>query len=657
MTAPSPRLSGRALLAAALLVLLHLALAWHSTLQRSLTVDEIFHITGGFFFDKYGDYRIHPDNGVLPQRMHALPAVLLGAKPPPMEGNDQWRSPNMFTISRQFYHESGNDSRQMLLGARAMNLIFSAAVCVLIFAWARHLGGDLAGFAALILAVFSPTMLAHGPLATTDMASAFFLPASAGAFWWQLRQPSWSRTLLSAALFGLACVVKYSAALLIPIFLLLAAVHFVWPGETPRRFKAVALGIGAHALVAWLIIWTCFGFRFSGFSPEVPPADQFVAPWDYIIRKAGWQGEIVGRIKDARLFPEAFLFGYLNTYVGSLSRGAFLAGEHGTSGWVAFFPLAFLWKSTFAELAGVMLCTIAAILGWRTSRGAWLKFAPLFILAGVYGVVALASHLNIGQRHLLPLYPLLFIAIGATVVTLGRASRYAIAGFACIQLATAASIHPYSLAYFNTLAGGPANGWRLLVDSSLDWGQDLPALRRWLETNNAGPAPQPAFLSYFGMALPAREGVPVAQFFSLPDIKEPTTWHTLTGGIYCISATNIQEVYNPAQGAWTLEAEKEYQALDALEADWRAFFGGDPAVRARMLGEASADSWERGWRRHMWLRHARLTAYLRARTPDATAGYSILIFRLTDAEVKTALHSPFSEWAAAIETLASRARH
>lgn len=658
MTPPSgpaaTRVPGKVLVAALLLGLAHVVLAWHSTRERSMTVDEIFHVTGGYFFNRYGDYRLHPDNGVLPQRLHALPAVLMGAKPPVLAGNPQWSSVNLIAISQQFFYASGNDPWRMLMAARMMNLLFSLGVCALAFAWARSLAGDGPGLLALALAAFSPVMLAHGPLATTDMAAALFLPAGAGLFWWQLRRPSWALTLVSAAIFGAACVVKYSAALLIPTYLALAAGHLLGPGTAPRRPGFIAVGIAVHAVVAWSLIWASFGFRFSGFAPGLGEAHQYVVPWNYVLPRAGWQGPVIAWLRDARLFPEAFLFGYIHTYVGSLSRAAFLAGEYSVAGWRSFFPLAFLWKSTPAELLAALACVAGAVLHWRTLRASWTRFAPLLVFGAVYGATALASHLNIGHRHLLPLYPVLFVAGAAAIAKLGQAARFVALGACCVQLAAAALIHPHHLAYFNGLAGGPTRGWRLLVDSSLDWGQDLPALRRWLQSHNSGPLPEPVFLSYFGSAQPEAYGVSARVFFALLDFQPITAWHSLVPGIYCISATHLQEVYSPVRGEWTLEYEREYQALRLLESDWVAYFQG-AETRAPLLERAPRESWERAWRRYLWLRHARLTAYLRARGPDATAGYSIMIYRLTDAELKTALHSPYSAWARAIAELSARA--
>ena len=193
------------------------------------------------------------------------------------------------------------------------------------------------------------------------------------------------------------------------------------------------------------------------------------------------------------------------------------------------------------------------------------------------------------------------------------------------------------------------------MDSSLDWGQDLPGLKAWLDKNNAGPEAQPVFLSYFGAGEPRYYGIRGERLLFIDGFKLPPTWSDPRGGLYCISATALQEVYSPARGPWTPDHEKEYQELRRLEPQFRQFFL-EPAAKEHLLTFAPLDRWQKAWQRYDILRHARLCAYLRARGPDAMIGYSILIFRLTDADLEATLRSPYSTWLKAIEAAASHPR-
>jgi hypothetical protein len=180
------------------------------------------------------------------------------------------------------------------------------------------------------------------------------------------------------------------------------------------------------------------------------------------------------------------------------------------------------------------------------------------------------------------------------------------------------SVRPHYLAFFNALAGGPANGYRHLVDSSLDWGQDLPGLKRWLDRERASGSSEPVFLSYFGTGDPELYGIRSVRlpgFFDAPLLRDASA--ALTAGTYCISATMLQNVYNPLariRGPWTPEREAEYQRLRGLEERY-----GSAALAYDML------------------RFARLTAYLRQREPDDHVGYSILIYRLGEEDLAEAL--------------------
>jgi 4-amino-4-deoxy-L-arabinose transferase-like glycosyltransferase len=652
-TTKPPSASFRAGLAVCLLLAVHATFALICIHQRSATVDEIYHLTGGYCFNALGDYRIHADNGVFPQRLHALPAVLAGARPPPMEDNAAWRAGDVSVVCYQFFYKSGNDHWPLLRAARAVNALFGLALCLLVFIWARRLAGELAGWVALTLAALSPTLLAHAPLATTDVAAAFFLTASAGAFWAQLSAGRWWATAGSGVVFGLACVTKFSAALLIPIFLALAILHTALAPAGTRRPGAILLGLGIHALIAWVVIWACFGFRYEALAPGLPPVDNFAATWHGLLERAGWQGTVLRQIRDLRLLPEAFIYGYTGTYLGSLDRAAYLAGEYSVTGWRTFFPLAFLWKSTPAELAGLSLGAVLVALRLRQSRPWLRRFAPLLALVLVYGFVAIRSQLNIGHRHLLPLYPALFIASGVAVARVVDQRRRLAATVAILglQVAALATIFPHCLAYFNPLAGGPANAWRLLVDSSLDWGQDLRELQTWLQRHNPAPHAAPVFLSYFGSAEPDYYGLRVRRLPFVNGFKHHPPFAPLEAGIYCVSATTLVQVYSPVRGPWTLAFEEEYQQLRRLEPALLDY-ATDPLRRAELERDASAAQWRHAKARYELLRFARLCHYLRVRPPDAHVGHSILIFRLRPDEVAGATAGSLADWRATLERAA-----
>jgi len=638
--------------AVAALLALHAVLALTAVREKSVTTDEIFHVTGGYLYDRFGDFRIHPDNGILPQRVHGWAALAAGAKPPSLAGED-WRTSDLQAMSHRFFYDSGQDHAPLLSGARAANLLlFGLGAGLVVFFWARALAGPIAGLAALGLHAFSPTLLAHAPLATSDLAAAGLLPASVGLFWWQL-QGGAGRAAISAGVFGLACLAKFSAVLLVPAFLLLAGLHLLRSATPAGAVRRTLVRLLAHGAAAAAIIWAAYGFRYSAFAPDTPPAAHFVRDWDWMLPQLGWQAPVVGLAREWRLLPEGFLFGYTHTFVAAQARSAFLAGDHSVTGWVSFFPLAFLWKSTPAELASLLLA--AAVAGWRRRRltAWWPRLAPLAVWAALYGGAALASHLNIGHRHLLPLYPLLFIGAGVAVARLGVAvrTRAVLAGLLVAgQAVSAAAVRPDYLAYFNTLAGGPANGRHLLVDSSLDWGQDLPALKRWLD---AAAGAETVHLAYFGSGRPEYYGIRATALPFFHGFGRIHPYYEPRAGVYAVSATMLQEVYSPVGGNFTPELEREYQTLRALAPVFAAYWR-SPEARAAVLATEPESALLRAWVRYDWLRFARLAAYLRAKEPIASAGHSILIYRLDAEEVDRVFNRRYSDWAAAVAGAANR---
>ncbi|MDB6169801.1 MAG: hypothetical protein JWM88_2665 [Verrucomicrobia bacterium] len=660
-----PRRSIWLIPAVALLLAVHWVLAVGSKQAESVTADELAHLTGGFTYWKFNDYRVQPENGNLPQRWAALPTWLGGATFPDLAGNGYWRTSDAWVLGHQFFYETGEDHFPRLMAGRAMIALFSVATGLLIFAWSRRLFGAVGGFVSLGFFVFCPNFLAHGALVTSDACMVFFFLAAVGAYWRHLHDPGKRWWWLSAAVFGLACVAKFSAVLLLPMMGLMAIVRaladeplqlagrtwFRWPG----KLGAIAVSTLGHGVVAVAVIWAFFGFRYSAFNPALPGADHFIRPWSVTLGHIGLQEPLVRALMAGQILPEGFLYGYSFVVEMSQFRSAFLDGDFSYVGWVRFFPLAFLYKTTLPVLA---VCgAIAGVAIRRGRRSGWLgafsrlyPFTPLLVLFAVYWLVSLIIKLNIGHRHILPTYPVIFIlagALGAWFTARRPLGILVIAGLLVWQAAEAVRIYPHYLAYFNPLAGGPANGHRHLVDSSLDWGQDLPGLKAWLEENVHG---EPVFLSYAGNGEPEYYGIRAHRLPFVNGFKIQQSWVPLAPGVYCIGATMLEHVYSPIQGPWTPALEKEYQFMRTFEPAFRIYFA-DGARRVQMDREASPDKWKKAWSRHDVLRFARLCHYLRARKPDADAGHSILIYRLSAEEIAAATEGTIDEWRAAIRHL------
>ncbi|SDS09173.1 glycosyltransferase family 39 protein [Opitutus sp. GAS368] len=654
---------------ALLLALGHAVLATLAMREKSTTADELAHVTGGYTFDHWNDYRMQPENGNLPQRWQALPTALRGAAYPPMD-TLVWRKSEVWLTGHAFFYETGNDPAWMLFAARAMNSLFGAALVLLVYFWSRGLWGEAGALVSAAFAALCPTMLAHSGLATSDMCMAFFLLAASGAYWRHLHDGRWRTWWLSALVLGLAAVAKYTAVLLLPLAVIMAALRVFNPAPLalgrftfrtrPGRLGAIAASTTAQGLVAVAVIWAFFGFRYGVCNPALPPGE-FNLPWDFILSFGGLKAQCIQFGRDHHLLPEGWLYGLAFVLKHAEARAAFLDGEYSIFGWVDFFPKTFLYKTPPALLAA--LAASAGLLAWRFRALAparlgryFYRVTPLLALFAVYWFISLTSHLNIGHRHILPTYPVLYILAGALGWAMLRAwhhSRQTGAAFAVglaalvgWQAATAAQIYPHYLAYFSPLVGGPAHGYQHLVDSSLDWGQDLPALQHWLHDNRR-PGER-VYLSYFGTDEPARYVPDAVLMPRLPTFDRPRPWHSCEPGLYAISATMLSHVYQPQRGPWTLENERLYQLLRQNDVNFRRLKF-DPSGRPEAAQGFTSDEWTKAWKQFEQLRFARLCHYLRARQPDAQPGYSILVYRLDQAELDAALNGDLRQLAAAIE--------
>lgn len=645
----------------------HFLLAVGSKRHESTTADELVHLTAGFSYWQNNDYRLQPENGNLPQRWAALPAWLGGAKFPELKDNIFWRTSDAWIVGHQFFYETGQDHFPRLMAGRAMIALFSVATGLLIFCWSRRLFGDTGAVISLVFYAFSPDFLAHGALVTSDVCMVFFFLAAVGAWWKHLHDGRGRIWWLSAVLFGLAFVAKYSAVFLVPMFVIMALGRAFAPepmrlmGGTFRtwwgKFGAAALSALGHGVVACAVIWAFYGFRYSAFNPALPPADHFIRPWENFEAGLGGLGRLLHLTRQSHLLPEGYLYGFAYVLETVKLRAAFLNGEYSLTGWPTFFLWTFALKTTVAFMLACLVTVMLVARRWTTCSPARLRsdlygLLPLATLFVVYGYSQITSHLNIGHRHLLPIYPPLFIGVGALGTGLG-ARRWPfvtlVGALIAWQAAAVVSIAPHFLAYFNELGGGPRHGRYHLVDSSLDWGQDLPGLKAWLD---AHPTSEPVYLSYFGSGEPAYYGLGARRLAFFNGFRFPVFYTKVEPGIYCISATILDQVYGPTLGKWTAHDEREYQDLRVFEPLF-ADYERDPARRAELERDLPASRWRESITRFDSLRLARLCQYLRVRQPDAEIGYSILIYRLNGAEVAGATGGSLAQWAALIEKTAS----
>lgn len=663
-----------------------------AVVDKSMTFDEMMHLTAGYTTWKLGDFRVMPENGILPQRWAGIP-LLFGKTNFPDFDQDAWRK-SAKSIGDQFFYFVGNDEHTMLTRGRTMIALFGVALGAVVFFWARSLLGLAPALVSLGLYAFCPTMLANGPLVTSDLAVALFLLASMFCIWLVLHRVTWKTLLVGSLVMGCLFVAKFSCVLIVPMGLLLVVIQLVsrrptvvsfgdktWTVERRSARLLIHLStIAIHAVVVWFVIWAFFDFRYDMFkmkkleanaAGEMVVVDRPQVSWDTLLDNSPTIERIVSYAREAHFLPEAYLYGFAFTWRNSQQRTAFLNGEFSLDGWREFFPYCLMVKTPLPFFVLMGLGAAWIIRGWyrigsdwRARAGAILnscyRTAPLWVLFVVYWAFAISSHLNIGHRHLLPTYPPMFILAGASWFWLAgstgdrardtlQAPRWLFAGrwsaMACVVLISiglfaAESLWrwPNYLAYFNQLAGGPSNGYRHLVDSSLDWGQELPALRRWLvkEVRN-GPPHDNVYLSYFGVASPAYYRIPATLLPCYAGRPTAPVPEPLKPGVYCISATMLHNLYTVFRGPWSRHYEAGYQELVSKVSE---FQNANPDERRQLVANSGEPFWTRAFYLYEQARLARLTSFLRQREPDAQINYSILIYRLGPEDLNRALDGP-----------------
>jgi hypothetical protein len=238
----------------------------------------------------------------------------------------------------------------------------------------------------------------------------------------------------------------------------------------------------------------------------------------------------------------------------SEGHDAYLLGNRSTQGWWYYFPVAFAVKTPVATLAAIALAVGLALFALIRAPRAWrtiLRAEALLLLVPVtiYVALSVVNHVDIGLRHLLPIYPFVFIVTAATLAGASWRGRIPVtATLAVMLVAESASIYPHYLAFFNFTVGGPGAGPRYLLDSNLDWGQDLLKLRTdWI----ARGRPRLCLL-YFGTAPP--------EYYKIDAREVPRTWQTVeresADCLAAVSATPLYDLYlQPGDMAWLRERQ------------------------------------------------------------------------------------------------------
>ncbi|HXC52086.1 MAG TPA: glycosyltransferase family 39 protein [Candidatus Limnocylindrales bacterium] len=525
---PRPRASILHVVAGLALMAVFAVQAIVASHRDSVTIDEFAHLPVGLNALLHADFRVDPVNAHLARMFIALPLL---ADPPAFSPEPGM---NVNQLGYQFMELNGKRYQEIYEKVRPMVVLLALFAATVMAKWAYDLYGSHAALAAVGLFAFSPSLLAHGHLVTVDVAGTLGFLLALYANWKFLETPTVRRAVWLGVAAGGANLFKLSGAVLLMMIVptwiirMTLARYARLPAREWARLIAV---VGAVALVTLNA-----GYAFDG---------TFGLLRDATLTPGGRLARVAAAMPWLRLpLPRPFLDGI--DVVLEVGKGHdpsyFLAGELSADGWWYYHLAAFSAKCPLPVLAAIVFAMVAWLVGRGRSRSDYAVFVPVIVL---FAANSAFNSLQIGERHVLPAYPLLFIGVSPWLASAlasmpWRASRDvrdaaaaetpppkrdsttrdpAAAGPAAMMrawlpFAAAAGVFvwtiwgtiavaPRYLQFFNEAAGGPERGHRVLIDSNIDWGQDLIRLREYMDEKHLDRIS----LAYFGRVDPQIYGI------------------------------------------------------------------------------------------------------------------------------------------------------
>jgi 4-amino-4-deoxy-L-arabinose transferase-like glycosyltransferase len=470
--------------AVALLVLLFIELAMCAR-RETQTWDEACHIFAGYNYWKSALFGDNPEHPPLVKLLATLPLLRLPLKVPPHPG--VFAKEEDFLTAEQFVYS--NDAETILFRTRMTAAILTLLLGLLVFVVAREMFGDVPALVALALFAFEPNILAHGALVTTDIGMSCFLLATVYAFYRYVKQPSAGRLILVGITAGLALATKHSGILVFPILLLLAGYEVIRAprdaalGATRSKYATrLVSSIAIAGVIAVAVLWTSYGFHFH---PR-PGLDSSARLTEYVNRlRNPIQAKMILTAAGWHLLPQPYLYGLADVGITAEFSHTYVLRTVYPHGQWFYFPVAFSIKTTLGLLILLALALFVIVRSIARSRmECWRELLYLIIPAAFYFSIAMGSGMNIGVRHILPIYPFLMIIAGWTAWRLMKQHRLwaPIVGLLLVwNVFSSMRTFPVYLAYSNELWGGPSQTYRFLSDSNVDWGQQLKATKKYLD--------------------------------------------------------------------------------------------------------------------------------------------------------------------------------
>jgi dolichyl-phosphate-mannose-protein mannosyltransferase len=459
-------------IALVVLMVVVVALSIGSVRLDSATADEPEHVSTGMIKLTQGRLDFFREQPPLMDTLFAVPILMSGAQLPrtwSMSGN-QW------TMGRDLLYRSGYDGHQLLFRARLITIAMFAALCAVVFWFVKRQTGSSAwALAAAALTGFCPNVMAHGRLVTVDLPATFFCFTAAVLFLALIESPSIGKGILFGLVCAAAVMTKTSSNILAPWFVIVLIVAYRRLADRRRFAMAMAAGIGAALLFAELFVNVEAS---AAFLREAHPA-MVRAP---LLRVALPFAEFADNIRAIETW-----------YSGGHTSPQFFLGDFSYGSWPSYYLIAFLLKTT---IPAILVIVIALAMAIRRAESRPLPVIACALFAILMLIAAARGNLALGIRYVLPIYPFLY---AGAAIALSREKNLGVVVAILLAWHAAENVANYSgsISYFNELIGSRRNADKFLIDSNLDWGQDLRRLDLWCRDNKV---PQ-ITIHYFGGAV------------------------------------------------------------------------------------------------------------------------------------------------------------
>ena len=453
--------------------------------------EEAVYIANGYTLYHTGDFIISATH---PQLLHLLvSAPLLITRPNielyPPEYREKYYD-IQWVYSDRFVFFSGNDADSLMAMTRIPVLLLSLVLMVYVFLWSKELFGKTAAIIATLLFTFEPNIIGYSALLMDDMPVAVFIFISAYYLWKSLNANTIKNWILFGIFTGCALSTKFSSAVIIPIYLIILFIT-IKKGSYKHYKKNLLISLGMLLLVINA------SYFFQGFLGPIGQEQYPNSPLKFL------NSPVLSWIPSP--VPKYFLVGLDMAYgMSGVSREdttkTYLLGKYRENADTWYFHILTILLKTPLALLLLFLFVLVSLLTKKISIDK--KVLALSISIPVITVFFFSiGQYKLGVRHILIVYPFMILitcAIFSCAHHKKQFWKYMIFGLLIWYVASSIVIHPDYLSYFNEAAGGPNNADKYFIESNIDLGQNLKALKTWMDDNHI----QGIYLSHYGHDFP-----------------------------------------------------------------------------------------------------------------------------------------------------------